>query len=149
MANQDIVHTVNKAIRQLTGEKELYSQGDFNILYIGLLGLDPNDGEYKLVSRGQEEINLHNIQHFFVTKITSTWDPELKALELFKNLDKNGKYFIDREDIVLACEEIGSKLPLDVLLGCFDTIASDGTLDYFNFKNIYLRHLANQSQSTP
>ncbi|XP_044757164.1 uncharacterized protein LOC123315510 [Coccinella septempunctata] len=143
MANKaEIIDDVKKAVRQLIGCKESYTKMEFSIIYTGTTGLDVNPSECHLIFRDQEEISFPVLLSFFVEKLAQMWDPEMKALELFQNLDKKGKYFIDTEDIVTAWREIDCKLPLDTLVDCFDTVAPDGTLDYFNFKNMYLRYLS-------
>lgn len=147
MTTKEIVDTVKKAIKELIGFKETYTKMDFGIVYIGTTGMDLNPSECHLIFRDQEEINFNILFNFLLEKLTQMWDPEMKALELFQNLDKKGKYFIDIDDIVTAWKEIDCKLKLDTLIDSFDTVVPDGTLDYFNFKNMYLRYLSEQSEN--
>lgn len=122
-----------------SGEKSHFTKRDFIILYTALFGDSPDEAEITLVYKNNELVKQDEIKKYFDHKAKCICDTELYILELFGALDKNVKYYITSEDVVCAWKATKIPFPMKLLVECFNLISDNNLLDYFTFRDLYLK----------
>lgn len=129
---------INKAI-SFFGEKAYFTKRDFIILYTALFGDSPDENEITVIYKNNEFVKQEEVKKFFYHKAKCVSDTELYILELFRALDENVKCYITAEDVVHAWKVTKIPFSIKLLMECFSLITENNLLDYFSFRDIYLK----------